>query len=294
MALPPSLSDRDKAAAIELMSSCVQSSTANQIETANEEVLFQSEIRLYMSDMLENETLTSSKAKRTSNWMRSHVDIMLDRPSAKIHFISNFITQEECNAIHWEVKNDLRDADVSDGKGGRTLDPVRSAKTAPIRNVKDASHARLIEHLSRRIYDYTNYVLPFNVTDAGQQDLMFIKYLGRGTNDDNPDRYLPHCDGDCDGRKFKDGGRIATMVMYCDIAQRGGATNFMNAGITVRPEKYSATFFSYINPETMMMDDGLTQHSGCPVLEGEKRIVTLWVRLGVDEETPWDSYNTCE
>ena len=38
----------------------------------------------------------------------------------------------------------------------------------------------------------------------------------------------------------------------------------------------------------------LTQHSGCPVLEGEKRIVTQWIRLGVSEETPWDSFDTCE
>jgi hypothetical protein len=298
-ALPSSLSDQDKSAAIELMSSCIQSSTAKQIEIAHEEVQFQSEIRTDMSHMLENytcydETLPTSKAKTTANWMARHVDVMLDRPSAKIHFISDFITQEECDAIHWEVKDDLKDADVSDGKGGRTLDPGRSAKTAPIRNVNDATHARLIEQLSRRIYNYTNHVLPFNVTDEGQQDLMFIQYYGRGINNKKPDRYLPHCDGDCDGRAFKDGGRIATMLMYCDIAKRGGATNFMNAGITVRPKKYSATFFSYINPGTMMMDDGLTQHSGCPVIEGEKRIVTLWVRLGVDEENPWDSYNTCE
>lgn len=68
----------------------------------------------------------------------------------------------------------------------------------------------------------------------------------------------------------------------------------MNAGIHIKPQKHAATFFSYINPETMIMDDGLTQHSGCPVLEGEKRIVTQWIRLGVDEENPWDSFNTRE
>ena len=68
----------------------------------------------------------------------------------------------------------------------------------------------------------------------------------------------------------------------------------MNAGIHIKPKKHAATFFSYINPETMIMDDGLTQHSGCPVLEGEKRIVTQWIRLGVDEENPWDSFNTRE
>eukprot|EP00970_Alexandrium_tamarense_P016878 scaffold7726_cov267-Alexandrium_tamarense.AAC.1 len=40
------------------------------------------------------------------------------------------------------------------------------------------------------------------------------------------------------------------------------------------------------------MDGGFTEHSGCPVIEGEKKIVTQWVRLGVDDENPWNSFNT--
>jgi hypothetical protein len=28
----------------------------------------------------------------------------------------------------------------------------------------------------------------------------------------------PHCDGACDGMPHKEGGRIATMVMYCDVS----------------------------------------------------------------------------
>jgi hypothetical protein len=42
----------------------------------------------------------------------------------------------------------------------------------------------------------------------------------------------------------------------------------------------------------MIVDDELTAHSGCPVWEGEKKIVTQWIRLGVDEDTPWDSFDT--
>ena len=103
---------------------------------------------------------------------------------------------------------------------------------------------------------------------------------------------MQSCDGDCDGRPFREGERVATMVIYCDTPQLGGATNFMNAGIHIKPTKYAATFFSYIDPITMNVDDGLTQHSGCPVWEGTKRIVTQWIRLGVDEENSWDTFDT--
>ena len=40
------------------------------------------------------------------------------------------------------------------------------------------------------------------------------------------------------------------------------------------------------------MDTGFTEHSGCPVFSGEKKIVTQWIRLGVDDENTWDSFNT--
>lgn len=85
---------------------------------------------------------------------------------------------------------------------------------------------------------------------------------------------------------------MATLVMYCDIADRGGHTNFRNAGVHVKPTPYAGIFFSYINPKTLVMDSGYTEHSGCPVFEGKKRIVTQWVRYGVDTENPWDSFNT--
>ena len=63
----------------------------------------------------------------------------------------------------------------------------------------------------------------------GQEDLMSIQYFGNGTADPTPDRYTPHCDGECDGRAHKVGARVATMVMYCDVPELGGATNFQTA-----------------------------------------------------------------
>merc|ERR1711862_1082396 len=80
--------------------------------------------------------------------------------------------------------------------------------------------------------------------------------------------------------------------MYCTLPPDGGSTNFRNAMVHVKPSKGAAVFFSYIDPETLLMDNGLTEHSGCPVFEGEKKIVTQWVRYGVDKENPWNSFNT--
>jgi hypothetical protein len=85
---------------------------------------------------------------------------------------------------------------------------------------------------------------------------------------------------------------MATMVMYCTLPSEGGSTNFRNSGVHVKPVAGNAIFFSYISPESKMMDRGFTEHSGCPVFEGEKKIVTQWIRYGVDAENPWNSFNT--
>jgi len=187
----------------------VEDGIAKQIEVANEEINFQSEIRADMSGMLEeytcfDEKLETSEPKSSTVWNGRKVDIMLDRPSAKIHYIEKFITQAECDAIQAEVKDDLEDATVADGQGGSELDESRKAKQAGIEvDWEMEKEGDLIARLSRRVYDYTNYVLPFNINEEGQEDLMSIQYFGRGKDDESPDRYQPHCDGDCNGRTFR-------------------------------------------------------------------------------------------
>jgi hypothetical protein len=85
---------------------------------------------------------------------------------------------------------------------------------------------------------------------------------------------------------------LCSIHLFSTLPEVGGATNFRNAGVHVKPEKGNAIFFSYIDPDTRKMDNGFTEHSGCPVYEGEKKIVTQWIRYGVDEANPWDSFNT--
>jgi 2OG-Fe(II) oxygenase superfamily len=156
---------------------------------------------------------------------------------------------------------------------------------------KEAS-GDLIAAVSRRLFDYANHVTGYNMRVDGQEDLMSIQYFGNGTDDPRPDRYSQHCDGDCDGMSHKTGGRVATMVMYCDVPELGGGTNFQNSNVFVKPTAGAAAFFSYMDPRTQRHEEGFTSHSGCPVFKGTKRIAVQWMRVGVDLENPWDSFDT--
>ena len=290
--------------AMDSLLECVEGQVAGTLSKANEEVAFQAKIRTGMAEKMENYTcvdtdLETSESIRTEYWrgardrLPRQVEILLDRPASKIQLVKNFISRTECDAMASAAQSKLHKASVADGKGGSHFSEHRKAMQAGITVdwEKEASGDN-IAILSRRVYDYTNHVLDLDIKENGQEDLMSIQYSGRGLDDTEPDRYTPHCDGDCTGIAHKTGTRMATMVMYCDLPEVGGHTNFRNAGVHVNPEEGDAVFFSYIDPETKLTDKGFTEHSGCPVLVGEKKIVTQWIRLGVDDENPWDSFNS--
>lgn len=79
-------------------------------------------------------------------------------------------------------------------------------------------------------------------------------------------------------RILKRGGqRVATLVCYLNTPTRGGATVFPDIQLEVTPVKGNAVFFSYDRAHSCTR----SLHGGAPVVEGEKWVVTKWLREGV-------------
>ena len=91
------------------------------------------------------------------------------------------------------------------------------------------------------------------------------------------------------GTKYARGGRVATLIHYCQAADLGGATVFPKTGIKVAPVTDSALLFAYKRDDGFM-DDGNTLHTGCLVREGRKQIVTMWMREDANEREPWSNF----
>lgn len=293
---------------MEELATCLQNAATKLIQEKNDELSFEAKVRLELSSQLENHTCAdpnreTSKPEEIRNWVHEdspgneverQILVLHKRPSSQIHALLNFISPEECAAIEKAAKPKLHRGTVADGAGGSMLSDNRKAWQAGLRVPwEKEQEGDPIARVVRRIYDYTNDAVGYNLSIEGQEDLMSIQYFGVGKNaTESPDQYRPHCDGDCDGLPHKTGGRVATMVMYCDAPELGGGTNFQNANVFVKPKVGSAAFFSYLNVETMQKELGFTSHSGCPVIEGTKRIAVHWMRHGVDKQNPWDSFNT--
>jgi 2OG-Fe(II) oxygenase superfamily len=293
----------DPSDVMEALKDCLRDEATIEFQRKNEEIAFEAQSRLTISATLENYTCADPNRELTEpmeirRWTHANVTrdvlVMHDRPSSQIHVLPDFITPEECEAIKTAAEPKLHRGTVANGSGGSKLSDHRKAWQAGVRIPwEKENQGNPIARVVRRLYDYTNDAVGYNLTVEGQEDLMSIQYFGVGEgSDESPDQYRPHCDGDCDGLPHKTGGRVATMVMYCDVPELGGATNFQNSNVFVKPKQYAAAFFSYYDTKTGNMETGFTSHSGCPVIEGTKRIAVQWMRIGVDKENPWDSFNT--
>jgi prolyl 4-hydroxylase len=226
--------------------------------------------------------------------------MLLNTPTAKIWTVDNFASDDECDDIIEHVQDDLEEAveyiDDED-KGHRQA----SAKSIFLNNFPYDDHELLQNYppakLYKKVHETTRKVTGLNVSIEGQEGISVIRY--------HPgQQYLPHCDGPCnqdDGPEIKLGSRIATSILYCRVATKGGQTVFPNAGITVSQKRGRLLLFSYDAEKKdvthllyrMADPNGLTLHAGCPVLEGEKWISTFWWRYGVSnkEGEGWSSFD---
>lgn len=70
------------------------------------------------------------------------------------------------------------------------------------------------------------------------------------------------------------GQRVATLIIYLQSPEAGGATVFPDLALDVAPQRGHAVFFSYPQPQP----SSLSLHGGAPVERGEKWIATKWLR----------------
>lgn len=212
-----------------------------------------------------------------------NVDVMLDMKNAKIWVVEDFITPEECAVLENHGKPLLHRATVAAEDGSSIVSEHRKANQASYNFHQQNFGRDPLWPLFNRVLSMTNQHTDYNLKPDGQEDFTIIQY---GVDD----QYTPHCDGQCDNSVYNMGGRVATAVLYCKVPERGGATTFTKADIFVKPKAGMATFFSYRGPDGRV-DEGYTEHSGCPVLEGEKWISTVWMRDGVSKEEPWTMFD---
>jgi prolyl 4-hydroxylase len=74
----------------------------------------------------------------------------------------------------------------------------------------------------------------------------------------------------------RSGQRVSTLIVYLNDVIEGGETVFPEVGFSVVPRRGNGVYFEYTN--SRMQVDPRSAHGGAPVIQGEKWIVTKWMR----------------
>ena len=123
--------------------------------------------------------------------------------------------------------------------------------------------------------DFVNYTKSkvshyFNIPSRHIEALQMARYSAGGF-------YKHHHDYFFSGKEAEN-NRVKTVIIYLNDNFIGGCTRFTKLDIDIKPVAGSALFFQYdYDSDTNV----LTEHSAEPIIEGEKNIVTAWIRGSV-------------
>ena len=195
------------------------------------------------------------------------VEVVMALRLPRVVIFGNLLTGQECDDLMREAEPILERSQVVDPKdGGSQVDEGRTSDGMFFQR----GSTPLVDRIERRIAALVNWPL-----DRGE-GLQILRYRPGAQYKPHNDYFDPTKPGTSTILK-RGGQRVATLVMYLNTPERGGATVFPNVKLEVAPVRGSAVFFSYDQPS----ESTKTLHGGAPVLAGEKWVATKWLRQGV-------------
>ncbi len=195
------------------------------------------------------------------------VRVLLTLRHPRVVLFGGFMSDRECDELMALAAPRLSRSETVDNATGGS--EVNAARTSDGMFFERGEHA-----LIRRIEERIAALLRWPV-DHGE-GLQILRYRPGAEYRPHHDYFDPALPGA--PRILQRGGqRVATLVMYLNTPQGGGATTFPDVGLDVAPVRGNATFFSYDRPHPSTR----TLHGGAPVTAGEKWVATKWMREGV-------------
>jgi prolyl 4-hydroxylase len=180
--------------------------------------------------------------------------------------LEHVLSDAECEQLVYMARPRLRRSTVIDAPTGADLAVEhRSSDGMFFRLRENPFIARLDERLA---------AIMNGPTENGE-GLQVLRYGPGG-------QYPPHFDfldpATAGGAQSiaRSGQRIGTLIVYLNDVIAGGETVFPEAGLSVVPRRGNGLYFEYTN--SRMQLDLRSAHGGAPVIQGEKWIVTKWMR----------------
>jgi prolyl 4-hydroxylase len=184
----------------------------------------------------------------------------LDTALADVYFYDNFLSAEECATIIKKMEKNLTASTVTDPKADKS---TRTSSTSHL-DCRDSD----IDVLERKIHNFMGIGLEFGEEIQGQRYLIGQEFK---THTDYFDANATY------NTIYMDRGqRTWTFMVYLDDCEEGGATRFTRLNVDYKPKTGGALIWNNQQPDGN--GNPYTEHSGMPVVKGQKNVITKWFR----------------
>lgn len=219
-------------------------------------------------------TLTASTSKPPSSGLRTthpdgpvvcvdghniNISLSVDMPPLRV--LDGLLDHSECAELIELARPRLQRALTVDDHGGQQVDERRTS----VGMFLTPNELPLVGRIEQRLAGLLG--IPVNHGEG----LQILHYLPGQEYEPHFDWFDPALPGYETITKIG-GQRIASVVMYLNTPEKGGATAFPELGLSVTARRGSAVYFAYEG------SDQSSLHAGLPVERGEKWIATKWLR----------------
>jgi len=194
------------------------------------------------------------------------VRVLMSLGDPRVMVFGGLLSDAECDQMVELSRPRLaRSETVDNATGGSEVNAARTSDGMFFERGETA----LIDKIETRIAKLVNWPL------QNGEGLQILRYRPGAEYKPHHDYFDPIHPGTA--KILERGGqRVATVVMYLNTPEGGGATTFPDVGLVVAPVKGNAVFFSYDKAHVSTQ----TLHGGAPVTAGEKWVATKWMREG--------------
>ncbi|MFM0736166.1 2OG-Fe(II) oxygenase [Paraburkholderia xenovorans] len=205
----------------------------------------------------------------SGNVIRAHdrdVRVLMRSERPQLIVFADVLSADECSEMIERSRHRLkRSTTVNPATGKEDVIRNRTSEGIWYQRGEDS----FIELLDRRISSLMNWPV------ENGEGLQILHYGTTGEYRPHFDYFPPDQPGSA-VHTAQGGQRVATLVIYLNDVPGGGETIFPEAGLSVAAQKGGAVYFRYMNGQRQL--DPLTLHGGAPVLQGDKWIMTKWMR----------------
>ena len=209
----------------------------------------------------DNDVVDEPEMEEMACPIQLHNAVAIENDKIELYAVEHFLTDTECAQITALIRENNR-------RSTTTEDGVSEYRTSRTCDLAELCHP-LIDDIDRRICQY------MGINPGETEQIQGQLYEPGQEFKAHTDYFEKTSDSAC-AHIGEQGQRSWTFMVYLNTTREGGATEFPNIDLSIKPTAGTALIWNNRLPDGSCNPD--TLHCGSPVLAGFKAVLTKWFR----------------